>query len=217
MGWSDRGSIWHRLPGLEQGCCLSYMSQEETNGVGTRWSRLLMVPCMYHTSNVISFQERRYRVITSSSATFGLRPNVFLSTVLIVSRKRILYRLLDLFNRKGIRHKTLPIYGMLELGAVATHSLTIRGRRNFDVDFDLARAYIWLFRFEAIKNLSSRSSPSPATTNFETEAENSLMSWRLKLEKLSVQLDLQHNRTRTRKWQQRKYSSLTLTKLKFFS
>ena len=51
--------------------------------------RLLLVPCMYHESDFISFQTQQPRAHENSSATFGLRPNVFLSTFLIVSRKII--------------------------------------------------------------------------------------------------------------------------------
>ena len=57
---------------------------------------LLLVSCMSHASDVISFQARRSRAHANSSATFALWPNVFHSTSLVVSRQAILCRLLDL-------------------------------------------------------------------------------------------------------------------------
>ena len=57
---------------------------------------LLLVPCMYNASRIISFQARRSRTYANSPTTFGLWLNVFLSTSLIVSRKAILCRPLDM-------------------------------------------------------------------------------------------------------------------------
>ena len=53
----------------------------------------LLVIFMYHASDAMSFQARRFRAHANSSATFCLRPNVFLSISLIFhpSLKRLTF------------------------------------------------------------------------------------------------------------------------------
>ena len=56
----------------------------------------LLVPCMYHASDVMSCQSKQSHAHSNSSVMFDLQPNVFFSTSMIASRKVIICRPLDL-------------------------------------------------------------------------------------------------------------------------